>query len=452
MKLLAIEAVQTSEYYRHRYGQVEGYDAEIYVLNGLGSPDFWPAERYRVAGSKHVDDIVAAARAWHEEERFDGVLTFSEAAVVLVAIIARELGLPGIDVEAARTSRNKLLMRQAHERHGVPHPRFRYVTDLDAALAAAGELGYPVILKPTLGAGSYSVYRINRPEDLQLRFPQALEARIQIPWFRMQPDGIDFGPDGLLIESFLEGPEFMTESLAWDDEVYIGSIVDRVTVEGETFDDDVHRAPTALDADQVAAIHRVIKAAAHAQGLHRSAMHAEVRYHGGEPHILEIAARPGGAGLDYFARVSAGYCPIRAVRDLAAGVRPDVHHYRPTGVHAAGACLFTDPGRIDEIVVPESVATSDRVFYLRMMMKPGDVVLRPPHGNSVLGFLCTTGSSFEDAMGIACELADQIQVRLSDPDAGPAGPGAPAPPGTRGELRPVLLTSVPELATATAKP
>src|SRR3954451_18687887 len=113
MKLLAVEAVQISEYYRHRYGQVEEHDADIYVLNGLGAPDFWPAERYRIAGSKHVDDIVAAARAWHEEERFDGVLTFSEAAVVLVAIIARELGLPGIDVKAARTSRNKLLMRLA---------------------------------------------------------------------------------------------------------------------------------------------------------------------------------------------------------------------------------------------------------------------------------------------------------------------------------------------------
>jgi biotin carboxylase len=438
MKLLAIEAVQLSEYYRGRYGQVEGYDAEIYVLNGLGAPDFWPTDRYRVVGSRHVDDIVAAAKAWHEVERFDGVLTFSEGAVVLVAVVARALGLPGIDVEAARTSRNKLLMRQAHERAGVPRPRFRFAPDLDTALAAAEEFGYPVILKPTLGAGSYAVYRVNRPEDMRRRFPQAMAARAGIPWYRTHPEGIDLGPDGMLVESFLEGPEFMTESLAWDDEVYVGSIVDRVTVEGETFDDDVHRAPTALSPEQVAEVQRVIKAAAHAQGLRRSCLHAEVRFHQGKAHILEIAARPGGAGLDYFARISAGYCPIKAMRDVTVGIRPDVHHYRPTDVHCAGACLFTDPGRLVAIDVPESVANSENVFYLRMMMKPGDVVLRPPDGNSVLGFLCTTGPSFEEAMRTACELADQITVRLADPAAPADDPGA---------VRPVLLTNVPELAT-----
>src|SRR5579875_3337970 len=161
MKLLAVEAVQNATYYQSRDQQVENFGATLYALNGIGTPDFWPADRYRIVGSKHIDDIVAAARDWHAAEHFDGVLSFSESAVITVAAVAEALGLPGVGVETARICRNKLLMRQAHERGGVPIPRFRLVPDLAAALAAAEEFGYPVILKPTLGGASNFVFRLD---------------------------------------------------------------------------------------------------------------------------------------------------------------------------------------------------------------------------------------------------------------------------------------------------
>src|SRR5690242_12843521 len=107
MKLLALEAVQNATYYLSRYRQIEDYGADLFVLNGLGEPDYWPAGRYRIAGSKHIDDITTVAKAWHAEQNFDGVLTFSESAVVTVAAVAEALGLPGVGVDAARTSRNK---------------------------------------------------------------------------------------------------------------------------------------------------------------------------------------------------------------------------------------------------------------------------------------------------------------------------------------------------------
>lgn len=441
MKLLGLEAVQNATYYLSRYRQIEEFGADLYVLNGLGDPDFWPAERYRVAGSKHIDDIIAAARAWHAAEHFDGVLTFSESAVVAVAMVAEALGLPGVGPEAARTSRNKLLMRRAHERAGVPRPRFRLVPDLPAALDTAAEFGYPVILKPTLGAASNFVFRLDDPDELRLRYGQALEGMQQMSWYRMEPDGTDHGPHGLLIESFLEGPEYLTEALAWDDEVYLGSIVDRVTVEGATFDDDVHHAPTSLTPDQIAAVHKVIAAAARAQGIRRSVMHAEVRFHHGAPHMLEIAVRPGGGGLDHFARISAGYSPIQVMMDVARGVRPNVTHYRPTAVHTAGTCLISGPGRVEAINVPAAVSNSPRVFFLKITAKPGDVIKRPPFGNNILGFLCTTGTSFADAMRASSELAELIDVQLS-----PAGQPAPAEDSATSRHQAIVLSSVPTVS------
>ena len=419
MKLLAVEAIQNATYYLSRYRQVQALGADLYVLNGEGTPDFWPAERYRIAGSKDIGTITAAAQTWDREHSFDGILTFSEAAVVTVAAIAEALGLPGIGVDAARTSRNKVLMRRAHARGGVPHPDFRFVTDVADALEAAEEIGYPVVLKPTLGAASNFVFRIDTPAQMERRVPQAAAGIQEMSWFRMEADGIDLGPHGLLVESFLDGRELLIEALAWDGEVYLGSVVDRITVEGDTFDDDVHAAPTSLTRDELAAVHRAVAAGAHAQGLRRSAMHAEIRFHRGRPYVIEIAARPGGGSLDHMARLSAAYCPIRAALDGARGVRPPVAHYRPTQVHTAAMCLVCEAGKIVAIDVPDESPTADDVFFLKITARPGDIIRRPPHGNDIVGFLGARGRSFEEAMWTATDVASRIRVDLAPAGSGP---------------------------------
>ncbi len=412
MKLLAIEAQQFASYYLPRYRQVEEFGGNLHLLHGIGEPDFWPAPRYRVAGSPKIDDILAAATDWHAEENFDGVLTFSESSVMTVALAADALGLPGVGLPAARNSRNKLLMRQAHERGGVPHPRFRFVPDLSSALATAAEFGYPVVLKPTMGTASNFVFRIDNPAELAQRFADASEGIQRMLAYVMEAEGVDLGPHGLLVESFLDGREHLFEAVIWDDELFLGSVVDRATVEGKNFDDDVHVAPTSLTGEQLAEIRQIIGAAALAQGLHRSVLHAEIRFHRGRPHLVEIAARPGGGGLDMVARVTADYCPIRASMDVARGIRPRVWQYRPTGVYMMGTCLICEAGQLEYVSVPAEVSGSDRTLLARITAQPGAVIRRPPDGNNILGFLVVTGASAAEVKHTLEEFAAKIEVKL----------------------------------------
>lgn len=415
-RLLAIEAVQNGDYYLSRYAQVEATGAEVFVLNGIGQDGWWADGRYRTVGSRHIDDIVQQAKDWHAERVFDGVLTFSESAVLTVAVVAEALGLPGIGLEAARASRNKLVMRRSHEREGVPHPQFRLAADVEEALAAAEEFGYPVVLKPTLGAASSFVFRVDDADALRDRYAQTREGLDGLAWYAMEADGVDPGPYGVLVESFLDGSEHLIEAVAWDGEVFLGSIVDRVTVEGDTFDDDVHHAPTALTPEQVDEVHGVVAAAVRAHGTRRSVLHAEIRFHQGRPHLIEMAVRPGGGGLDQMARLSAGHDPVRAVAHVAAGARPGVDHYRPTGIHTAALCLLGPAGRLEAITVPDDVSAHPDLFFLKLTARPGDVVRRPPHGNTVLGFLGTSGTSLEDTLTTATQLAGRIDVRVSPLD------------------------------------
>ncbi|MDQ3403946.1 MAG: ATP-grasp domain-containing protein [Actinomycetota bacterium] len=410
MRLLAIETCQYLEYYKGRYLQVEDLGADLYVLNGEGTDDFWPADRYRMAGSRHIEEIIAAAKAWHGEVGFEGVMTFSESAVVTVAAVAEALGLPGIGVEAAVASRNKMVMREAHARGGAAHPAFRFVTDVDQARAAAAEFGYPVIVKPTNGAGSNFVFKVDTEAELVERVGQALVGMRDMYWAVSEPDGIDLGPAGLLVESFLDGREYLMEVVAWDGEVYLGSVVDRITAEGGTFDDDVHHAPTSMSADDLRAVHEVVAAGMRAQGLRRSIGHAEVRFHEGKPYLLEIAARVGGGGLDLIAKLTADHDPMVAAVDIARGIAPSVRHFTPTGTHITAMCLISEAGVVKHVTVPDEVSGSDKVFLLKITARPGDVIRRPPEGNTILGFLGATGSSMDDAFATMNRFADLIEV------------------------------------------
>ena len=413
MKLLGIEARQNATYYQSRYQQVKEFGADLFVLNGVGDPDYWqPADHYRVVGSQHIDDIIASARSWHAEHNFDGVFTFSESAVMTVAAVAEALGLPGVGVDAARKSRNKLLMRQAYQEAGLPIPQFRLVASLDEALATAADFGYPAVLKPTLGAASNFVFRVDDPAEMEARWADAVKGVQGMSWYLMEAEGMDLGPSGLMVESFLDGHEHLFEALVWDDDAYLGSGVDRVTAEGETFDDDVHIAPTRLSADQMAEIQQIVKKAAYAQGLRRSVMHSEIRFHQDKPHVVEMAIRPGGGGLDLVGRVTADYCPIRAVMNVARGVKPRVQHYSPTGVYMMGTCLISDAGQVEYITVPDEIVESEQTLMAKITAKPGDVIKRPPNGNNILGFLIIIGTSYDDVRETLERFAGQIDVKM----------------------------------------
>jgi biotin carboxylase len=411
-KVLVLEITRYGEYYQSRYDILQSYGATLYFLTCSPRTEFADPERVRVCGSKDLREIVRAAKAWHGEECFDGVLTMAETSVIATAAVAEALGLEGVGLETARRSRNKLLMREAHARHGAPHPRFQLADDLELALAAAKRIGYPMILKPTLGAASQFVFRINGEGDLRNIYPIARRGVETMRQVASEAESTDRGVNSLLLESFLDGRECLVEVAVWDGDMAMGSIVDRVTIEGNTFDDDVIAAPTSLDPSQINALESAIKRGIVSQGIRRGVVHAEVRFHRNHPNILEIAVRPGGGGLDRIARICYGYCPLKAMLDICLGKPPNLRGIGLTGEHAAGMVLLSDEGRIDEITIVEASRDDDSVFFFKLMKRPGDIVRRPPYGNDILGFLCARGPSALAAMGNTKRAAGKIVVRV----------------------------------------
>ncbi|WP_449064589.1 ATP-grasp domain-containing protein [Planomonospora algeriensis] len=119
-------------------------------------------EREHVTGWTLVDStvdgpgMVPAALDLAAREPVHGVLCWDEARILAAAHVAEALGLPGGDTGMVRRCRDKHLTRVALDAHGVPQPRSLAVGTLEEALKAAGETGYPAILKPRASAAAWA--------------------------------------------------------------------------------------------------------------------------------------------------------------------------------------------------------------------------------------------------------------------------------------------------------
>ncbi|MGB8667759.1 MAG: ATP-grasp domain-containing protein [Serratia inhibens] len=413
MKLLNIEVTSRGDVFHSRYDIFRQQGADVYYLTT--SNDAAPYAGFagkRVAASQTMEAILSEARAWHQQEQFDAIITTDEASVVATAVVAQALGLPATSVEAAKNSRNKYLMRLAHQQGDAPHPPFHLCRSPEQALQAAKTIGYPVIIKPTLGGNAEHVYLIRNEEAMRQQFPIVWEANRHYSYGQHEADGVDLGPNALLVEGFLAGSEHCVEAWVRDGVICAGSIADRISAELEVFDNDLYRTPSMLSAGDLEKLQHALEAGVRAQGIAYGVIHAEFRFHQGEAYILEIAARVGGGSLYKMARLSYDYCPVTTACRVATQQTLEAKSLEKTGRVAVGLTMLCQQGKISHISVPETVKTHPAVFNLGILAREGDFHYRPPAGNDIFGYIGVTGASQEAAISLASDLFAQIDIRF----------------------------------------
>ncbi len=116
-----------------------------------------------VADATYVEPLtVESVRAIIEKERPDALLaTLGGQTALNLAIELSEAGvleefdieILGADIVAIQTAEDREKFRHAMAEIGLESPRSEYVRSVDEAVAAAGELGYPIVLRPSFTLG-----------------------------------------------------------------------------------------------------------------------------------------------------------------------------------------------------------------------------------------------------------------------------------------------------------
>lgn len=159
-------------------------------------PGFRIADKAYFFDTRDKEHILEAARAEH----IDAITTDqTDVSVPTVAYVAKHMNLPGIGEELALQFTDKYEMRKKARELGIPVPDFRKAANLDAALRAGEELGYPLIIKPLDSSGSRGVFKVANAAEMRRLFPQSLAFS---------------GHGAVIVEQFINGREFLADGFA----------------------------------------------------------------------------------------------------------------------------------------------------------------------------------------------------------------------------------------------
>lgn len=363
-----------------------------YVLAVDGNPK---APGFNIADKAICADIVneEAMLKIARDEHIDGVIhPCSEVSMAVMGRINDELGLSGISREQAICATNKHLMRKAFEKGNAPSPKSILAQDAeDAWSRLQNEFDTDAILKPSRNSGSRGIAKVSRNMD-------------KGDFIRAYDEALSESRDhSVLIEQFIEGPEFSIEMIVWRGDIHVLTVTDKKTTDAPHFVELGHNQPSCFSDADVETLKAAAIAGVRALGVNNCACHAEAKLMNGKAYLMEVGARLGGDFISTeLTHLSTGIDMVAAAIDVALGVEPDLSaKEEPKGVCIRYFC--PKPGKLVSISNTE-VLNNPHVYLWEIYPKEGDVI------PAVTSSLCRSGHVIvtENTPQKAIELAEKL--------------------------------------------
>ena len=116
-------------------------------------------------------DVMNRVSDWLRGRSVDRVITNWEPCVLLAARLRERWGMPGMSVDTAMGFRDKEIMKTRLRAAGLRVPRSRRVHTAAQVRELAEEIGFPLILKPSGGAGCSNTFKVDGWAELERTLP-----------------------------------------------------------------------------------------------------------------------------------------------------------------------------------------------------------------------------------------------------------------------------------------
>ena len=311
-----------------------------------------------------LDDLARDLREAHPQGFF-GLVPWDERHILLAAELSEALELDWNPRHVIERFRDKALLKawlRASSRVRVN--RSRVVETDDEARAFQAEVGaWPVVVKPSGGAGSMSVYFAHDEEDLLAGCRRVLEA----------------GLGEVLLEEFVGGTEFVANGIAdHAGDVLVTDVwrYDRRDSHGER-NVYFHTWSVHSTEEPFAAVAEYAGEVVRACGLRRSPFHMEVKVDDDGPCLIECGARFAGGNQP----VLASHLQHHSIFELAAchylddvAVSPldvDFAHYDSYRACVVSGVQEVELPRIEAVLGLHEVQRLPSFLGIGMLRKPG---------------------------------------------------------------------------------
>lgn len=229
-------------------------------------------DAFEVVGGQDYEGTLAVAKKY----RISAVVTAAtDKPLVMMARVAKELGLRFYSEETAVWSTDKYQMKQRFIEGGIPCARGRIIKNADEAAS----LDFPLILKPRDNSGSRGVIFCNDMESLRDAMKETLQ------YTRM---------DSVLIEEFIEGKEYSIESLHYNGKSEVIQFTEKQTTHFPYNVELGHIQPANISEEHKTEICSIIEKIGNALKFKNCPSHTELKINKKGIYVIETSPRLGG--------------------------------------------------------------------------------------------------------------------------------------------------------------
>lgn len=220
----------------------------------------------------------------------DAVICCIEQFCVQVAAYANMINIAINPIESYDLLRNKKRMKENWILKGVTTAKSIYCERINDI--PFGQLEYPLIIKPTLGAASAGVKICHTEAELRKQANSIL--RFNITTFKNGNR-----KSGFLIEEYIAGEEYSVDTIWYNGVPYLDAIMEKGQPSGPSFPDRLYVVSDNIEPSIRTELLNASHAAVMAAGVNAGATHTEIRVKNGKGYIIESALRPGAGGCFY---------------------------------------------------------------------------------------------------------------------------------------------------------
>jgi len=322
----------------------------------------------------------------------------------IVAWLSEKLGLKTISYETALKATDKSLMREAFSAANVSSPKFIMTTSSNIDEDQVQNLGYPLVVKPVDSMGARGAVKIDNFAHLK----EAIEKAVKFSRLGK-----------VIIEQFLQGPEFSLDAVIKDGNIHICGVADRHIYFPPYFVEMGHTMPSAFPKEVVDEVISVFCDGIRAIGIDNGAAKGDIKYVDGRAIVGEIAARlSGGYMSGWTFPYSTGFSVIDAALKIALDKDPGEVKYSYDNTSAERAFISIS-GIVDSVYIPEYLknrCSDNAVKELFIIVNRGDNVNFPKNNVEKCGNVIAVHKERSEAVYAAEEACRNIIVKLKPGD------------------------------------
>ncbi|MBQ1733415.1 MAG: ATP-grasp domain-containing protein [Lachnospiraceae bacterium] len=361
-----------------------------YNPNAIGIPE---ADEYFNVSTIDIDGVVKVAKEFQP----NGIMTLAtDMPMRAVAKACEACGLPGITFETAIKATDKGEMIKAFEAAGVEHPWYYIVPSSEELKSIIDSVTYPCIIKPTDNAGSRGVVLCYSREALENEYEYAQ---------RESRSGT------VIIEEYLQGPEFSVEVMVVDREPHVLQITDKLTTGAPHFVEMGHSQPTQQSEENCEKIRDLACRAVKAVGINIGPAHVEMILTKDGPKMVELGARMGGDCITtHLVPLSTGIDMVGCTIKLACGEKIDIEPRFDKG--SAIRYFNAHNGTIMAIDGVEDAERLPGVQEISIVHNIGETIGEIGSSTDRVGFVIAQSETVEEAVRICSDALHLVKIAV----------------------------------------